>query len=123
MDIKIVNESGENVEKSVENEVKTPDKMEVVNPYAIEEMSIHQILELDGDADKQKYSPEIKTLYNWVKTQTKDLSPENIKWTVRELQLKLGTPPFGEDRVKHLSRFAYLDMEGKRIDEEKKKYM
>lgn len=123
MDIKIVDESGKEPEvQSVENSVEK-DKMEVVNPYGIEEMSIHQMLEIDGDADKQKYSDEIKTLYNWVKTQTKDLSPENIKWTIRELQLKLGTPPFGEDRVKHLSRFAYLDMEGKKIEEEKKKYM
>jgi len=121
MDIKIV---GEPEVQTVDNPVeKQPDKMEVVNPYAIEEMSIHQMLEIDGDADKQKYTPEIKTLYNWVKTQTKDLSPENIKWTIRELQLKLGTPPFGEDRAKHLSRFAYLDMEGKKIEEEKKKYM
>lgn len=124
MDIKIVDENGKEPEvESVEKSVETSDKMEVVNPYGIEEMSIQQMLELDGDADKQKYTPEIKTLYNWVKTQTKDLSPENIKWTIRELQLKLGTPPFGEDRVKHLSRFAYLDMEGKRIEQEKKKYM
>lgn len=125
MDIKIVDENGKEpiVENNVENLEKHPEKMEVVNPYEIEEMSIHQILEIDGDADKQKYTPEIKTLYNWVKTKTNDLSPENIKWTIRELQLKLGTPPFGEDRIKHLSRFAYLDMEGKRIEEEKKKYM
>lgn len=116
-------EENKQTEEVSDKQEKEPEKLEVTNPYGIEEASIHQILELDGDADKSKYSNEIKTLYNWVKTQTDDLSPENIKWIVRELQLKLGTPPFGEDRVKFLSRFAYLDMEGKKIDKEKEKYM
>jgi hypothetical protein len=123
MEIKIVDEKGQ--EKKVEETLEAPqgDKMDVVNPYSLDEIAIHQVLEVDGDADKSKYRNEIKTLHEWAKTQTKDMSPENLKWTVRELQLKLGTPPFGEDRVKFLSNFAYLDMEGKRIEKEKKKYM
>ena len=45
----------------------------------------------------------------------------DIKWAVRDLRMRIGTPTFG-DSTQHLARFAYLDMEEKRIKAEKETF-
>lgn len=121
MDIKIVDSKGEAVE-STDKPIKTPSAVEGSYPDEMYQQAIGQVLGLENNSDISKYSPQLKTLVSYAKTQTDDLSPESIKWVIRSLELKLGTPPLAEDRVKFVTRYAYLLNEEKRIVSEKKKF-
>jgi hypothetical protein len=73
---------------------------------------------LETTSQKGASRMKIGTILEYVKTQTKDLSPENVKWVIRDLELRLGTPPFGESRVNQVARFAYLLLEQKKLEKE-----
>jgi len=98
-------------------EVKSP-KVGVHKPNEIGNIAITQELDMENE-DINKYEDKIKTLFEWIQTQTDDLSPMNIKWVVRNLESRLGSPPLTEKRIIQLARYAYLDMESKRIESEK----
>lgn len=121
MDIKIVDPHGEEV-KSENVEIKDP--VAPIGDVPPDDMYQHEIAKLFGIEDKQfsKYQTDFKTLVDYAKSQTTDHSPENLKWIIRSLELKLGTPHFGEDRVKFITRYAYLLKEEHRINDEKKKF-
>lgn len=118
MDIKIVDAPEETPEKPIGQ----PKTVEGAQPDEIYQTAIGQVLGLENTSDVNKYSPQLKTLIEYAKTQTTDLSPESIKWVIRSLELKLGSPPFAEDRVKYVTRYAYLLNEEKRIKDEKGKF-
>ena len=82
------------------------------------ETAIADAMGLESSIDKSKYSDKVQTLMEYVKSQTKDFSPENIKWVIRNLELKLGTPPFAEKRISYVARYAYLMSEKKKLDSE-----
>ncbi len=66
---------------------------------------------------------KLNTLIEYAKTKTEDHSAEGLKWAIRSLGIKLGTPPLGERLLPYLTRFAYLELEGRKIDQEKDKYL
>ena len=122
MDIKILDASGAPVETSTV-EVKAPVGVEQnVQPDDSMQRAVGQVLGIENESEFNRYQPSLKTLTDFAKTQTKDQSPESIKWVIRNLEAKLGTPPFAEDRVKFITRFVWLLMDEKRISEEKKKF-
>lgn len=116
--------------KVVDAEKQTPDKIDVQDPEQItgnvtedlQKSSIHQVMGLDNDQDKHLYSQDVETLLKYAKSQTKDHSPQNLKWIIRSLELKLGTPPLAEKRIKWMARWAYLNMEKSKIDDEMKQF-
>lgn len=86
----------------------------------INTIAVHQVLEIDG-SDKATYEGDVKTLIEWAKEKTGSEDYSTLKWAIRDLQLKIGTPAFG-DRIKNLSRFAYLELEENRIKKEKETF-
>lgn len=74
-------------------------------------------------AEVSKYSSKINTLIEYAKLKTQDHSPEGIKWAIRSLGTKLGTPPLGEKLLPYLTRFAYLELESNKINKEKSRYL
>lgn len=116
--------------KVVDAEKQTPDKIDVQDPEQItgnvtedlQKSSIYQVMGLDNDQDKHLYSQDVETLLKYAKSQTKDHSPQNLKWIIRSLELKLGTPPLAEKRIKWMARWAYLNMEKSKIDDEMKQF-
>lgn len=120
MDIKVITPEGHPVEEP--KEIPSPNDVGGSQPDEINQKEIGRVLGLENESDFNKYQPNLKTLVDYAKSQTTDHSSENLKWIVRSLNAKLGSPPFGEDRVKFITRYAYLLSEEKRIDAERKKF-
>lgn len=57
-------------------------------------------------AEVGKMSPKLNTLMDWAKANTPE--GEDMRWTLRRLETKLGTPPFGTDRLSHMAQYAFL---------------
>lgn len=88
-----------------------------------EDISLRAISQITGNENEvSQYQSELKTLLDYAKTQTQDHSPENLKWVIRQLELKTGTPPFGEKAIKYLARFAFLSLEQRKINKELESY-
>lgn len=103
------------------NDESLPQKvLESSEPGEIANIAVRQVLEIKNDS--KDYDEDVNTLVKWAKTQVDSDDPTEIKWAIRDLRMRLGTPTFG-DSIKHLSRFAYLDMEEKRIKSEKQKFV
>lgn len=120
MDIKIVTPEGKPIE--TKDVPTTSEGLVGSQPDEMYQKSIGQVLGIEDNSEFNKYQPQLKTLVDYAKSVTTDHSPENLKWIIRSLNAKLGTPPFGEDRIKFISRYTYLLQEGKKIEEEKKKF-
>lgn len=124
MDIKIVGTPPDktDLEKiQEENDRAMPQQVvESAEPGVIENIAVKQVLEIDRD--DTNYDGDVKTLVKWAKEQTGSDDPTELKWAIRDLRMRLGTPNLG-DSIKHLSRFAYLDLEEKRIKKEKQGFI
>jgi hypothetical protein len=122
MDIKIVGDTGSPIEAPREVITTPVNATGGSQPDELYQREVGKLMGLENESDFNKYQPNLKTLVDYAKSQTTDHSPENLKWIVRSLNAKLGSPPFGEDRIKFISRYTYLLNESKRIDAEKKKF-
>lgn len=71
----------------------------------------------------REYKNKLDTLIAYAKTKTDDHSPEGLRWAIRQLGIKLGTPPLTERLIEYLHRFAYLSLEGKKIEDQKQKFL
>lgn len=92
---------------------------DVINSVGdLNEISIAQVLDLDG-MEAKKEAVKVKTILDWVKTQTDDLSPLNVKWVIRNLEGRLASPAFGETRLKQIYRYVYLELETRKMEAEK----
>lgn len=121
MDIKIVDGQGKPVEEKPVT-IGTPNQIVSSQPDELHQRGVGKVLGIENESEFNKYQPNLKTLVDFAKSQTTDHSPENIKWIIRSLEVKLGSPPLAEDRVKFISRYAWLLTEEKRISDEKKKF-
>jgi hypothetical protein len=119
MDIKIV---GEEPVKSETQVIEPVSKLSAPVLPELQEKAIHQVMGFEKESETHLYKHDIQILLDYAKSQTKDHSPENLKWIIRSLELKLGTPPLAEKRIKWLARYAYLSMESKKIEDEKKQF-
>lgn len=90
------------------------------NEGEIDHIAAKQVLDIGRD--DTSYDEDVNILVKWAKSQPDVETPQEIKWAIRDLRMRLGTPSFG-DSIKHLSRFAYLDLEEKRIKSEKQKFI
>lgn len=123
MDIKIINDkplNQEEVQEIVEESLEDEETGKVTdgNEGEIHQIAVKQVL--DVGRDDASYDDEVKTLVKWAREKVGD-DPLDIKWAIRDLQMRLGTPTFG-DSVKHIARFAYLDSEERRIKQAKRQF-
>jgi hypothetical protein len=119
MDIKVVNQQGEEIKQEYK-EVKEPETIAVkLDEYMLP--SIASIFDLKPNEIDQ-YKEELKTLYEYAKTQTELRTPEALKWVIRSLQGQIGSPPFGERWITYLNRYVKLRMEKNKIEEEIKSF-
>jgi hypothetical protein len=88
----------------------------------IELKAMGQVMGLERDSEIGQNESKLRTLLDYAKSQTKDHSPENLKWIIRSLELKLGTPPLAEKRISYVTRYAYILGEESRIKAEKEKF-
>lgn len=118
-EIKIVDENG--VEKAQEPKSELKSENNISSPVLAElqEKAIFQVVGLDDSNKQSAYRHKAQTLLEYAKSQTEDHSPENLKWIIRSLELKLGTPPLAEKRVNYLARYAWLEMEESKLKKEK----
>jgi len=122
MDIKVVDKSNTSPVKSVADEVKPPATMTVSAMPEMDQKAIQQALGLENDGDKTKYKHEVDLLLQWAKENAKGKTPDDLKWAIRTLELRVGTPPISENRVRYLAQYAYLASEHKRIENDMKKF-
>ena len=113
MDIKIVGATPTDTQTLEERDAQT---LEGGDGTQINNIAVHQVLELQ-DSEKSKYDKEVQTLIEWAKEKTGSDDYTDLKWAIRDLQLKLGTPTYG-DRIKNLAKFAYLELEENLIKKE-----
>lgn len=113
-EVKPVEVSKTDVEKLEERDVG---KLEGDNAGEINQIAVQQVLEIEGG----DYENEIETLIEWAKQKTGSEDYMDLKWAVRDLRLKLGTPTFG-DPIKNMARFARLDLDEDKIKKEKESY-
>jgi hypothetical protein len=83
--------------------------------------SIGQIFDFKPSEISQ-YKDKLGTIIEYARTQTDDKSPEGLKWAIRSLQGKVGTPPLGEKWVNYLAQYAYIKMESMNMAKEVEKY-
>jgi hypothetical protein len=117
MDIKIVTPTPTDTEVLEESQKIDPGILEGTNDGEINTLAAYQVLDIERD-DRSRYSKEISTLVEWAKQTTGSSEHQELQWAIRDLKMKLSTP-LHEDRIKYLARFAYLDLEEKRIKKEK----
>lgn len=123
-DIRQVDDSGRLVEQSQTQEVVEQPKNAVSAP-ALPEMEVRaaaQVMGLEGETEINKHEPQLKTLLEWAKAQNPKADLTELKWIIRSLELKLGTPPLSEKRINYMSRYAFLQMEKSKIDREMEQY-
>lgn len=118
-EIKIVDENG--VEKAQEPKSELKSENNISSPVLpeLQEKAIFQVVGLDDSNEQSAYRHKAQTLLEYAKSQTEDHSPENLKWIIRSLELKLGTPPLAEKRVNYLARYAWLEIEESKLKKEK----
>jgi len=117
MEIKIIKPDGTEVEQ-LEREYNDPGTVTGDNDGEIDHIATKQVLDLDRDDNS--YDDDISILVKWAKSNGAK-EPLDIKWAIRDLRMRLGTPTYG-DSIKHLTRFAYLDLEEKKIKKEKESF-
>jgi hypothetical protein len=84
--------------------------------------SVASTLNIDS-TEVSKFKLKIDTLIKYAKSKTDDHSPEGIKWALRNLSVKLGTPPLGEKLINYLHGYAKLYLQGKEIEEHKSRFL
>lgn len=120
-EIREVDEKGELVVKE-QPVVKTT--AEVIDTPSLDplEVATHQVLGLETDSQKSRYDSKVKSIVNWAKQVTEDHTPEGIKWAIRDMQMKIGSPRVGESFIDYLHSYIALATQKKDIDSKLKKY-
>ncbi len=86
------------------------------------EKAIHQAFGLENDSEKHQYQDKVDTLMEYIKTRVPDIKNiERIMSEIRDLELKLGSPPISEKRINYVARYAYLLMDEAKVKNERKK--
>lgn len=119
MDIKIVDENGQVAKESVVA-AKEPETVTVrLEDYLLP--SIASLFDIKP-SEIGEYKEKLKVLLKYARTQTNERTPEAIKWAIRSLQGKIGSPPSGERWINYLHRYITLRMEKEEIEEKIKSF-
>lgn len=102
-------------------EAKEPDTV-VSSTGQLLVQSVAEMFDLKP-SESAKYQGKLQLLTDYAKSVTDNHSPENLKWAIRNLGIKVGTPPLGEKLVVYLAKYAYLHLEGLEIEKAKQQYI
>lgn len=86
------------------------------------EAEVGQFFGLETESDKTRYEGKIKDVLAWAKSQTEDHSPENLKWVLRDLEFKMGSPALGEKMIDYLHSYVGLVKQKEEVESKLKKY-
>lgn len=118
MQIKLVDQEGkEQVPEAVQP--KDPESTTITGDML--NQSVGQIFNLRPNEIVQN-KEQIELLLDYAKTQTDDKSLEGLKWAIRNLQDKVGTPPLGQRWLPYLSKYCYIKLESMKFAKEAEKY-
>jgi len=121
MDIKIMGEDGK---EKIESQVTPSNGEKSVEPYETGELLLPQIGEIfnltPNEVNESK--GKINTILDYAKTQTEDRSVEGLKWAIRSLQDKVGTPPLGQKWLPFLAEYAFIALETGKWEEKKRSF-
>ena len=121
MEIKII-EAGKEVKPEAPKEITPSNGLVGDVSGDLELKAMAQVMGLERDSEIGQNQSKLRTLLDYAKSQTEDHSPENLKWIIRSLELKLGTPPLAEKRLSYVTRYAFLLSEESKIKAEKEKF-
>ena len=121
MNIKILDSQGIEETQSVEpKETETePAPTTLTQEYITN--SVGALFDLTPSEISQ-FSDKIDTILQYAKSQVDEPSPENLKWAIRSLQGKVGTPPLGEIWIIYLGKYCFLKLESMKLNKETEKY-
>ena len=121
MEIKVIDPQGKEV--PVET-IANPNPADTI-PVKLGDLEIDSIGKMFDltPSEINTFREKLGILLDYAKTVVEEPSLENLKWAIRNLEYKVGTPPLGEKVINYLSTFAYLHLEGLRIEKEKEKYI
>jgi hypothetical protein len=120
MEIKVVDQGGVELVPEVQREITEPDTTPIkTGEYLVQ--TVGQMFDLKP-SEAGAYKDKINLLLDYARTQTSDTSPEGLKWAIRALQGKVGTPPLGERWINYLSKYAYIKLEGLKLAKDVEKY-
>ncbi len=119
MSINELDEKNQSTEES--KEINTTPNESSIDPETINFMAIADILGMDH-AEISRNDSKFRNLMEYVQSSTDDLSHENIKWVIRDLRMKIGSPMVGEKIIDYLNRYAYLLKEQNNINKELDKF-
>ena len=117
MDIKIVDQAGKEV-KPVEQKVSDTEPSITGD---LLEMSVGQLFDMRPN-EIQASRDQIRLLVEYAKSVTDDHTSMGIKWAIRSLQGRVGTPPLGQKWLPYLTQYAYIKLESLKIQKEVEKY-
>ena len=120
--IRIVDNQGNEVVKTPQEIALSPQVETGLPEGFMDEMAVSQVVGLENDSDRAKYKEEIQNLIKWAKLEGYD-SPQQLKWMVRQLQDRLGTPPLTESWITRLNRYAVIALQQKRLEDEQSSLM
>jgi len=120
-EIRDVNEKGEVIEKEEPKQPKTTGEvLEVVDDPLL--IATEQVFGVETASQKARYDTKLGMIKEWAKLQTEDHTPEGIKWAIRDLQMKIGSPSAGESPIDYLYSYVALSSQREEIDKKLKKY-
>lgn len=96
----------------------TPEGKGVLDTPAVEplENELTSFFGLETASEQSRYSEKLKDVLAWAKSQTDDHSPENIRWVIRDLEFKLGSPGVGEKIIDLVHQYIGLSNQKSEID-------
>lgn len=114
MDIKIVDATGQEVSQ----EATTPgNPATVISEGELLHQQIGTLFDLKP-SEVSRFRGKINTLLDYAKSKTEDHSVEGLKWAIRDLSFKIGTPPLGQKLIDHLTRYAMLRTDHAKLEKE-----
>lgn len=105
-DIRIVDQPIE--EKKAPIEEPTPPDFEREGIFLNERVA--ELFNMGSD-EARRDARKIETLIEYAKAKSDDHSPDGVYWALKQLGLRLGTPPLGEKMIDHAYMYARLYME------------
>lgn len=122
MDIKIIDPETHKEEVQTDIPVKVNEPLEGAALPQLERKAIAEMMGIERDSEIAQYDDKLNILLKYAKDTTDDHSIEGLRWAVRSLEMKLGSPPLGEKMVTWMAQYAYLTDQRFKIDKDLKKF-
>ena len=118
MQIKVVDASGQEAQPSFRPDAKPA---EVYPDGLLLHQQIADLFDLKN-SEVSHYKTKLNTLIEYAKSQTDDHSTQGLKWAIRELSFRVGTPPLGEKMINYLTLYAHTRTKRAELDKEIAKF-